>query len=142
LVAGDFAATIINATDTATATPAVAESSQKPGLYFLDIPSSFLLEHGPGHYSIVIEVDSTAGPSGPPDVVAVLGNLVAVFDEDFDSLMVPVDELHKLRGLDPDNELFIDKANNRLRVPTDGSVIDIQGTDEPGGEAATFVRQP
>lgn len=50
-----------------------------------------------------------------------------------------LDELHKLRGLDPANPLLIDKDNDRLRVPSDGSVIDIQGT--PSGNNATYQRQ-
>jgi hypothetical protein len=49
-----------------------------------------------------------------------------------------IDELHKLRGLDPDNPLLVDKTNQRMRVPYDGSIIDIQGT--PDGDDETFQR--
>lgn len=61
---GSFTVTVVNPQDTATVTPAVSESTQKPGLYSFLIPDSFMATHGLGSYGTVVEVTVTGG--GPP----------------------------------------------------------------------------
>ncbi len=87
LVGGDFLATIVNPGDSATTTAPVLEST-KTGLYRFDIPSAFLVTHGIGEYGVVVEIDTFAGPSGPPHVRTTFGAVLRVSIEDFDSLGV------------------------------------------------------
>jgi hypothetical protein len=49
-------------------------------------------------------------------------------------------ELYRLRGLDAANPLHVSKTDNALRVPANGSLIEIVGVEN--GENATFTRQP
>lgn len=54
-VANDFIVTIVTANDLGSYIPFVTESVQKPGLYYFDIPTSFLIASGYGHYGISIQ---------------------------------------------------------------------------------------
>ena len=81
-VPADFVATVVNPTGVTTTVLAVSESAGKPGLYTFLIPSSFFATHGLGGYGVVVEVDITTAPK----VRAVLGEILRVFEEDFDSI--------------------------------------------------------
>jgi len=134
---GSFTITIRDPGDASSIAPTVMESGT-PGLYRFDIPSSFFAANGVGTYGVLIVVSVVA----PPRLNATAATGLRVSAQDWDSLVAAgskIDDLHKLRGLDPANELFIDKDNDRLRVPSDGSVIDIQGV--PTGNNATYTRQ-
>lgn len=85
-VPGNFTVTVVNPGDTASSSPAVAESTTKPGVYKFTIPSAFLIANGVGEYAVVIEVN-VPGPSPVRDVFS--GALVVSL-EDFDSLAVDV----------------------------------------------------
>lgn len=86
LVSGDFTAMVIDPDDSASVTIPVSESVQRPGNYFFDVPSAFLLLNGLGDYNVSIEIDSINGPSGTPNVRAAMADALRVFREDFDSL--------------------------------------------------------
>jgi len=68
VTSGEFTATVVNPQDTATSTPAVSESTQKPGLYSFLIPDAFLATHGLGSYGTVVEV-STDPPNAIVDAI-------------------------------------------------------------------------
>lgn len=86
LVDGDFIVRIVNPTDTAVSSPTVTESTQKLGLYYFDIPSSYLTAQGIGDYGVSIQIDSVAGPSGAPNVRSADAAVLHVTQEDWDSL--------------------------------------------------------
>lgn len=86
LVAGDFVVRVVNPADSAISSPAVTESTSLSGLYYFDIPSSFLGTHGIGDYGVSIRIDSIAGPSGAPNVRSAEAEVLHVTQEDFDSL--------------------------------------------------------
>ena len=98
LVAGDFTATVINPADSTSLAPAVAQSATKSGLYFFDVTSGFITTNGVGEYGIVIEVDTFAGPSGPPHVRSALSEVLGVTAEDFDTLAKPGDAMDLVVG--------------------------------------------
>lgn len=54
-----FAAVLLEPSNTASVALPVSESSQKPGVYFVDLPSSFLSTHGNGQYGLSVEVIDT-----------------------------------------------------------------------------------
>lgn len=56
----DITVTVVNPADSASASPVAAETVEKPGVYYFDLPSAFLTVVG--EYGAVIEVDST-GPN-------------------------------------------------------------------------------
>lgn len=86
LAAGDFTATVINDDDSASATYTVAESSEKPGMYYFDIPSAFFVAHGVGVYVVGVQIDTRSGPSGPPHVRTASSDILRIYQEDFDSM--------------------------------------------------------
>lgn len=74
--------TVVDPTGVNTNTPAVTESSGKPGLYTFLVPSSFFTTNGVGGYGVVVEVVLTVSPK----VEAVFGEVLRVFADDFDSI--------------------------------------------------------
>lgn len=58
LVATDFTVTAVDPVNVTSAIPTVFESPLKPGLYYFDIPSAFLVA-GIGEYGITVEVNSS-----------------------------------------------------------------------------------
>ena len=91
-VPGDFTVTVVNPADTASTTPAVAESATKPGLYTFLVPSTFFATHGVGGYGVVVEVIMLTSPK----VEAVFGEVLRVFDEDFDSVATTVQNIESI----------------------------------------------
>ncbi len=79
--AGEFMATVVNPSDSASLTPAVAESATKPGLYSLFVTPAFLTAHGNGEYGVVVEVLATA-----PVLKDVIGDVLMVTSQDLDTL--------------------------------------------------------
>lgn len=54
--AGSFTVLVINPADSANQALTVSQSSQQPGVYYVDIPSAFLTTHGAGAYGLSIGV--------------------------------------------------------------------------------------
>jgi len=86
LIAGDFVATVIDPTDSATTTPAVSESTTKPGLYTFTVPTAFIATNGVGNYGIVVEINTKVGPSGAPHVVDAFASVLVVSTDDFNTI--------------------------------------------------------
>jgi hypothetical protein len=86
LTQASFTAEVVNPTDTAQVTSLVSESAQRPGVYYFDVPASFLTTHGIGDYMVSVKIDSQSGSSGTPQVKTIQSNVVHVTFEDFDSL--------------------------------------------------------
>ena len=59
LAPGVFTVTAVAPGDATNAVYAVAESSQKGGLYYFDVPSAFLIAQGVGVYGIVVEINGS-----------------------------------------------------------------------------------
>jgi len=55
-----FSCRLINPADTANQTLTVNQSTQQPGVYYVDIPSGFLTTHGSGHYGLSLGVHKPA----------------------------------------------------------------------------------
>jgi len=92
LIEADTTITIISPNDSTNVTATINESSQKPGLYFFDVASSFFTTNGTGVYSVVVEVDtSVISGSGSPEIKAVLSSPTRVSNEDVDSLQASID---------------------------------------------------
>lgn len=81
LAPSDFTVTVVTPDDAANAVYAVAESTQKSGLYFFDVPGAFLLASGAGGYVAVIEVDATT-----PRLTATVSTVLDVSNQDIDGL--------------------------------------------------------
>ena len=111
-VSGNFTATVVNPADTASTIPTVTESTTKPGIYTFLIPSSFFTTHGSGGYGVVVEIAIPA----PNRVDAVFGEVLRVFDEDFDSLSTSIS------SIDYKGSVYIDTKNG-----VSGTVVGING---------------
>ena len=111
MVAGDFTVTVIDPTDTNTSTPAVSESSAKAGLYTFVIPNSFLTANGNGVYGVVVEVDTKAGPSASPHIVAIMDAHLRVTLEDLDVSASQILALYRILGLDPAHPLVVSSTS-------------------------------
>jgi len=74
-----FTITVLDVSDGASHSPAVSESTQKPGMYFFDVTQSFLASNGVGSYGMLAEVN-TAG------VKAVAGGVLQVTEDDLRSM--------------------------------------------------------
>lgn len=61
IASGDFTVTVVDPANATTTSPVVAESI-KPGLYYFDILSPFLVGGGIGEYGVLVEVDTTGAP--------------------------------------------------------------------------------
>lgn len=82
----DFTVVFINPADSASTTLTVTESTQKAGVYYVDVPSAFLTTHGSGQYGLSIEVNHTPPP--PPALDAASLFSVEVNQEDIDNLIL------------------------------------------------------
>jgi hypothetical protein len=109
LVPGDFTATIVPFNDSASTTASVAESTQKPGLYFFDIPGAFLTTHGAGNYAVVIEANATG-----PKFDAAAGRPLQVTRAD-------IEKIAEILALDKDNPLHVLKDKTRVHTGPAGS---------------------
>ena len=83
LLAGDFTIQIVNPDDDASITPAVSESSEAGGLYYFEVPDTFLQAHGAGVYPGLLKVNAT----GPKIDDAKTVRMEVVVD-DMDSFLV------------------------------------------------------
>lgn len=90
MLAGDFVVTVVEPGDTASLVPAMGESVTKPGTYNCLVTSAFLGANGVGDYGAVIEIDTFAGPSGGPHIRTVIGGMLKVYDNDFDSISASI----------------------------------------------------
>lgn len=121
-VPADFVATVVNPTGVTTTVLAVSESAGKPGLYTFLIPSSFFATHGLGGYGVVVEVDITTAPK----VRAVLGEILRVFEEDFDSI-ADLGRMLSYEGV----------IHINTKTGTAGTVVGVNGT--PGNPVDTLA---
>jgi hypothetical protein len=146
LVNGDFTVTVIAPGDGANTTPTVAESAQKSGVYYFDIPDTFFIANGAGEYVVVLEVDTFAGPSGAPHVQDAVTAVLRVTEEDFDTIAAAVwDEAladHVIPG--SYGAELATKADVAAATATDYTVaasgVVLYGTEDAGTYASTFVR--
>lgn len=81
-IAADVTATVVDPDDSASTTPAVSESLQKPGLYYFDIANTFFDTNGLGDYALVVEANANA-----PKLNAVASGILRVVAEDIDSVI-------------------------------------------------------
>lgn len=116
LVAGDFVATVINPGDTANTIAAISESTQKPGVYKFDIPSAFFTAHGAGEYAVLVQIDTVAGPSDPPNVIDIVTAILTVSQQDFDSLAT------QITAATQDNRVVASFAFDVATTTLDGNV--------------------
>ena len=78
----DFVVTIVTADDLGSHISHVTESTQKPGLYYFNIPTSFLVVSGVGSYGISVETNIDEYPS----VFDCKSHVLNVTQNDVDSL--------------------------------------------------------
>ena len=86
-LSSSFTAVVVNENDTASISPVVTQSQQKPGLYYFDITSSFFATHGVGSYGISIEVNETSSPI----IKSAFSEVIKLSQNDFDSITAVVD---------------------------------------------------
>lgn len=105
-----FTALLINPDDTDSSSSAVVESLQRPGIYYTDIDSQFLIDNGIGMYGLSIGIHK-----GPPNRIddEVLFS-IEVTDYDISQLNVKLNDLWQLHGLDPDSEVTVDQAGRTV----------------------------
>lgn len=77
-----FITVLINSSDSSYLSCSVTQSLQKLGLYYFDVPSSFLLASGTGDYGISVELNTNT----PVVVTDTFSAMLRVTREDFDSL--------------------------------------------------------
>jgi hypothetical protein len=78
----EFDAIVIDPTDTTATEFFVSESISKPGLYYFDIPATYLIASGTGDYGVSVEVDITTAPK----VTTAFSDVLKVSNESWDSL--------------------------------------------------------
>lgn len=81
LTSGVFTVVLVNPGDTANTVLTVTQSTQKPGVYYVNIPSAFITTHGPGHYGLSLGVHATG-----PKLDAETLHSVEVTQEDVDTV--------------------------------------------------------
>lgn len=81
-----FNVNVVSAQDAASITSYVSESIQKPGLYYFDVPATFISANGVGDYGISIQIDSVSGSQTAPHVRSAHSDVLHVTREDFDSI--------------------------------------------------------
>lgn len=91
-----FTSILINPDDTASLITSVTQSTQRPGIYYTDITSSFITTHGTGMYGLSLGIHKPA-PNRIDDEVLFS---VEVTDGDLSTLTTQMGELHKIHGLD------------------------------------------
>jgi hypothetical protein len=107
-----FTVVLINPDDSDSSISVVGESSQRPGIYYIDIDSTFLITNGIGMYGLSIGIHKLP-PQRIDDEVLFsievtdgdIAQIVSIVNQNLEK----TDELWKLHGLDPDNELTVDQ---------------------------------
>lgn len=83
ITSGSFVATVINPNDSFNISASVTQSLQKAGIYYFDIPSSFLTSSGPGEYAVSVEVNVATAPK----VTTAFSDVLRVSYQDFDTIV-------------------------------------------------------
>jgi hypothetical protein len=110
-----FNCRVINPADTAFVALPVSQSTQQPGVYYVDVPSSFLSAHGPGAYGLSLGVHR---PS-PPLNDEVLESL-EVTVRDLDDIPTAIQNRNAiLADGTPFNGAFIDAPISSRAIPGD-----------------------
>jgi hypothetical protein len=91
LTSDKFTITTVAPDDSASVSATVSESTQRPGLYYFDIPGSFFTTYGPDTYSAYIQVSDSA-----PLLNASGTKPIKVTQEDIDTLGTNSELLRKL----------------------------------------------
>jgi hypothetical protein len=86
LQANSFQITVIDSNDSVNIVPSVTESSQRPGNYYFDIPSTFFIANGPGDYNVSIEINTQLGNAGSPHIKMCSSDILQISQFDFDTL--------------------------------------------------------
>jgi hypothetical protein len=130
LVPGAFTVTVVDPLDTVTSTPAVVESSVKPGVYYYDIPAAFLTTNGAGKYIATVEVRSLS-----PFVTASYMDPLFIEQSDIDVIFALLERIRK----ETMNKTEIDFTTQEEHAYDDNGTTIIQTWDveTDGGELAT-----
>jgi hypothetical protein len=124
LPSGAFTVTIVAIDDSASTAATVTESTQAGGLYYFDIPGSFLTTHGAGEYGVHIVI-ATTPPQ--PRFNATAGDLLKVTQQDIDKL---VDDVFDETALDHDASGSVGQLLNWLRRSRFNKLV--QASGDPG----------
>lgn len=112
LTSSVFNVTLINPSDSSSSISIVNESTQKPGIYYTDIDSVFLINNGVGMYGLSIGVHKNPPNRIDDEVLFSIevtdGDISEIFTVT-SQILEKTDELWRLHGLDPDNELTVDQ---------------------------------
>ena len=100
MLAGDVTVTVVEPGDAASLVPVMGESVTKLGIYNCLVTAAFLGANGTGDYGVVIEIDTITGPSLDPHIRTVIGGMLKVYDNDFDSISATIN-LPTARGSIP-----------------------------------------
>jgi hypothetical protein len=107
-----FDVIIINPNDTDSFFLDVYQSSQLSGVYYTDVDMQFLLDNGAGMYGLSIGIHKPPPNRIDDEVLYPIevteGDLTEILNI-VNATNENVDELWKLHGLDPDNELTVDQ---------------------------------
>jgi hypothetical protein len=109
-----FTSILINPEDSASFTGTVLESTQRPGIYYTDIDSTFLITHGSGMYGLSLGVHKPAPQKLDDEVLF----SIDVTEGDLESISNKITELHRIHGLELDSPLTVNQ-NER----TAGSIV-------------------
>lgn len=126
-----FTALLINPTDTSSSGSTVTQSTQKPGVYYTDLDSSFLINNGVGMYGLSIGIHKPS-PNRIDDEVLFS---IEVTDGDLAVLNTKLNELWQIHGLDESNPMTVSKTGRLV------DTID-QTFEELGGTTVKVTRQP
>ena len=101
-----FTSSIINPTDNNSLTTSVSQSTQKSGIYYTDITSSFFINNGVGMYGLSVGVHKPA-PNRIDDETLFS---IEVTEGDLSTLISQTNELHLIHGLNPLYPLTVNTA--------------------------------
>jgi len=120
-----FTSSIINPTDSNSLTTPVSQSTQKPGIYYTDITSSFFINNGVGMYGLSVGVHKPT-PNRIDDEVLFS---IEVTEGDLSTLISQTNELHLIHGLNPLSPLTVN-TTERIAGPVSQSINYDSGSNE------------
>jgi hypothetical protein len=125
-----FTSSLINPYDSDSDTLTISQSSQKPGIYYTDLDSNFLITNGVGMYGLSIGIHKPV-PNRIDDEVLFS---IEVTEGDLSTLVSQVGDLYQIHGLDINNPLTVN-TNSR----TAGDISQIIDFDS-GSNETTVTR--
>lgn len=101
-----FDTLLINPLDSASSATIVNESSQRPGIYYTDLDSVFLVNNGIGMYGLSISLHKPE-PNRLDDEALFP---IEVSQNDINFLSTKIDDLHKIHGLNENHPVTVGKT--------------------------------